>query len=80
MNDKEMSSALGKNAKLSDKVNTLHENGLRLDHPILAASGTYIDDIILPEKTREEIIRVLKAFPNKFYLDIPKKEIFNFTL
>lgn len=80
MNDKAMSSVLGKNSKLSDKVNTLHENGLRLDHPILAASGTYIDDIILPEKTREEIIRVLKAFPNKFFLDIPKKEIFNFTL
>ncbi|MFN8672593.1 MAG: carboxyl transferase domain-containing protein [Candidatus Sericytochromatia bacterium] len=80
MSERAMATILGENSKIKQKMDLLHEKGLRLDHPVFAVSSSYIDDIIDPKKTRIEIIKVLKAFKNKYLIDIPDKKVFNFPL
>jgi acetyl-CoA carboxylase carboxyltransferase component len=49
----------------------------RLDDPFIAAALGYVDDVIEPAQTRYEIIRALKLFHNKRFLDIPPKWLNN---
>jgi acetyl-CoA carboxylase carboxyltransferase component len=73
MSDKAMSSVFKRDTKMSEKIEAMHARGERFDDPFIAASFGYLDDIIFPAQTRVEIIRALKIFGNKRFLDLPPK-------
>lgn len=77
MSDKATSSVFRKDVAMSAKIDALHAKGERLDDPFIAASLGYIDDVIYPSKTRQEIIRAIKMFGNKRFLDVPPKWLNN---
>lgn len=80
MSDKAMSTVFKKDSAMSEKIEAMHLRGERLDDPFIAASSGYLDDIIYPSRTRGEIIRALKLFSNKRFMEIPPKWMNNQAL
>ncbi|NQV52338.1 MAG: acyl-CoA carboxylase subunit beta [Flavobacteriales bacterium] len=73
---KEISEASDPAAKLKEKEDEYAE---LFAHPYNAAARGYIDEIILPEKTREKLIRAFEMLENKVET-LPKKKHGNIPL
>lgn len=73
---KEIASAEDKEAKLQEKVDEYSE---RFANPYSAAERGYVDEVILPEQTRQKLIVAFKMSENKVD-SIPKKKHGNIPL
>lgn len=77
MSDQAMTSVVRKDSPLKERIDKIHAEGERIDNPLFLASKGYIDDIINPSHTRIEIIKALKTFNNKKFMQIPNKYMNN---
>ncbi|MFN8355794.1 MAG: acyl-CoA carboxylase subunit beta [Spirosomataceae bacterium] len=73
---KEIAEAEHPDAKLQEKVD---EYTSKFANPYLAANRGYIDEVILPEDTRQKLIRAFKMLENKV-ATLPKKKHGNIPL
>lgn len=73
---KEIASAEDKEAKLQEKVDEYSE---RFANPYSAAERGYVDEVILPEQTRQKLITAFKMCENKVDT-LPKKKHGNIPL
>jgi propionyl-CoA carboxylase beta chain len=73
---KEISEAVDKEAKLTEKVD---EYTKKFANPYRAAHRGYIDEVIMPDQTREKLIRAFQMLENKVAV-LPKKKHGNIPL
>ncbi|MFM8849574.1 MAG: acyl-CoA carboxylase subunit beta [Cytophagales bacterium] len=73
---KEISEAANPEAKLAEKV---EEYTKKFATPFRAAQRGYIDEVIMPEQTREKLIRAFQMLENKVAV-LPKKKHVNIPL
>lgn len=73
MSDAAMTEVMQNNQQMQAQAEKLHAAGLRLDDPLLAAAALYLDDIIEPTNTRQEIIHALRSFSTKRVQHFPQK-------
>lgn len=73
---REIAAADDPEAKLQEKVDEYTE---KFANPYRAAHRGYIDEVIMPENTREKIIKAFKMLENKV-ADLPKKKHGNIPL
>lgn len=73
---KEINNAKNREAKLQEKINEYSE---MFAHPYKAAEKGFIDKVIMPEETREKVIRGLDMLKNKVD-NLPRKKHGNIPL
>lgn len=73
---RELASAEDREAKLQEKIDEYTE---KFANPYRAAHRGYIDEVIMPEETREKIIKAFKMLENKVH-NLPKKKHGNIPL
>jgi propionyl-CoA carboxylase beta chain len=73
---KEITEATDKEAKLKEKTDEYTD---KFANPYLAAARGFVDEVILPEQTREKLIKAYKMLENKV-ANMPKKKHGNIPL